>query len=67
MTMMTRSASNMRQNAPIYDLFGANVGGMIINGVPGHLTGVDLTSRIGMADFFLRMPEGQQGRQGLVA
>lgn len=44
----------------IYDLFGANVGGMIINGVPGHLTGVDLTSRIGMADFFLRMPEGSK-------
>jgi hypothetical protein len=44
----------------IYDLFGENVGGMIINGVPGHLTGIDLTSRIGMADFFLRMPEGSK-------
>lgn len=42
----------------IYDLFGKSVGGMIINGVPGHLTGIDLTSRVGMADFFLRMPDG---------
>lgn len=47
----------------IFDLFGPEVGGMIINGVPGHLAGINLTSRIGMADFFLRMPEGsKEGR-----
>jgi len=44
----------------IFDLFGEEVGGMIVNGVPGHLTGIDLTSRVGMADFFLRMPDGSK-------
>jgi hypothetical protein len=44
----------------VFDLFGPDVGGMIVNGVPGHILGIDLTSRIGMADFFLRMPESSK-------
>lgn len=41
----------------VVDLFGPDVGGMILNGVPGQLTGIDLTSRIGMPDFFVRAPD----------
>lgn len=36
---------------------GKNLGGMVLNGVPGHLTGTDLTSRIGMADLWFRSPD----------
>lgn len=44
----------------IRDLFGPQIGGMILKGIPGHLTGIDLTSRIGMPDFFLREPTGNK-------
>lgn len=40
----------------IIALFGAQIGGMILKGVPGHLAGVDLTSRIGMPEFLIRTP-----------
>lgn len=31
--------------------------GMLLNGVPGHLLGIDLTSRIGMPDLWFRAPD----------
>lgn len=47
--------NQMRRNT--LDLFGPDVGGMILNGVPGHLLKIDLTSRIGMPDLFVRTPD----------
>ncbi|MBJ6722450.1 PLxRFG domain-containing protein [Bacillus sp. PR5] len=51
----------------IVDIFGKDLGGIILNGPVGHLTGVDLTSRIGMADIWFRSPnrdlDGQQEYQ----
>ncbi|PTM61923.1 PLxRFG domain-containing protein [Phreatobacter oligotrophus] len=44
----------------IIDLFGPTLGGIILKGAPGQLTGLDLTSRIGMPDFFLREPNGNK-------
>jgi len=41
----------------VVDMFGRDIGGMILNGVPGHLLGIDLTSRIGMPDLFVRSPD----------
>ncbi|KAB2922215.1 MAG: PLxRFG domain-containing protein [Dechloromonas sp.] len=35
-------------------LFGTQVAGMMLKGVPGHLTGVDMTKRIGMPELWLR-------------
>lgn len=47
----------------VLSLFGPDIGGMILKGVPGQLARLDLTSRLGMPDFFLRMPDGnQEGR-----
>lgn len=31
--------------------------GMMLNGIPGHLTGIDLRSRIGMPDLWFRSPD----------
>ena len=36
------------------------IGGIILKGAPGHLTGLDLTARIGMPDVFLRAPDGNK-------
>lgn len=51
----------------IVDIFGKDLGGVILNGPVGHLTGVDLTSRIGLADIWFRSPnrdlDGQQEAQ----
>lgn len=51
----------------IVDVFGKELGGMILNGPVGYLTGVDLTNRIGMADIWFRSPnrdlDGQQEYQ----
>ncbi len=44
----------------ILELFGPQIGGMMLKGVPGKITGLDLTSRIGMPDFFLRAPDGNK-------
>lgn len=41
----------------VLELFGPDVGGMILKGVPGQLLGVDLTSRLGMPDIFIRTPD----------
>lgn len=38
---------------------GTNLGGMALNGVPGHLTGLDLTNRMGMPDLWFRSPDRQ--------
>jgi protein-L-isoaspartate O-methyltransferase len=38
----------------LIDTLGTDITGMILNGVPGHLTGVDLTSRIGMPELWFR-------------
>lgn len=47
----------------VVDLLGPDLGGMVLKGVPGHLTGIDLTSRLGMPDFFVRAPDnGSEGR-----
>lgn len=48
----------------VVDLLGKDLGGMVLKGVPGHLTGMDLTSRLGMPDFFVRAPDsGAEGRE----
>lgn len=52
-----------RFESDVIDLFGPDLGGIILNGAPGHLTGIDLSSRVGMMDFFLRTPDnGNEGR-----
>jgi len=38
------------------DILGPELGGMVMNGVPGHYLGVDLTNRIGMPDIWFRSP-----------
>ncbi|HEV8035536.1 PLxRFG domain-containing protein [Yoonia sp.] len=43
----------------VVSMFGAGAGGMILKGVPGHLTGTDLTSRIGMPELWFRSPDRQ--------
>ena len=43
----------------VVSMFGAGAGGMILKGVPGHLTGTDLTSRIGMPELWFRSPNRQ--------
>lgn len=47
----------------VIDLLGPDLGGMVLKGVPGHLLGIDLSSRLGMPDFFVRAPYGgSEGR-----
>lgn len=47
----------------VVDLLGPDIGGMVLKGVPGHLMGINLTSRIGMPDFFIRAPDAtMEGR-----
>lgn len=41
----------------VADLFGPDIGDMILRGVPGHLAGLDITGRVGLPDFFVRAPE----------
>ncbi|MBV7408773.1 PLxRFG domain-containing protein [Maritimibacter sp. DP1N21-5] len=47
----------------LYKLFGRHVAGMMFNGIPGHMLGIDLSSRIGMPELWFRssdrMLEGQ--------
>lgn len=40
----------------VEDILGPELGGVVLNGVPGHYLGVDLTSRIGMPDLWFRSP-----------
>jgi N12 class adenine-specific DNA methylase/predicted RNA methylase len=49
--------------ASVREIFGPRLGGMILRGVPGELAGIDLTSRIGMPDLFIRPPDSHaEGR-----
>lgn len=42
--------------ADVVDILGPQLGGMLLNGVPGHYLGIDLSSRIGMPDLWFRSP-----------
>lgn len=40
----------------VIDYLGPELGGVVLNGVPGNYLGIDLTSRIGMPDLWFRSP-----------
>lgn len=42
--------------ADVVDILGPQLGGVVLNGVPGHYLGIDLSSRIGMPDLWFRSP-----------
>ena len=42
--------------ANVVDILGPELGGVVLNGVPGHYLGIDLSSRIGMPDLWFRSP-----------
>lgn len=42
--------------AAVVDTLGPTMGGMVLKGPLGHLAGIDLTNRIGMADIWFRSP-----------
>jgi N12 class adenine-specific DNA methylase len=42
--------------ADVVDILGPELGGVVLNGVPGHYLGVDLSGRIGMPDLWFRSP-----------
>ncbi|MGN7710765.1 PLxRFG domain-containing protein [Agrobacterium radiobacter] len=42
--------------ADMVDILGPQLGGVLLNGVPGHYLGIDLSSRIGMPDLWFRSP-----------
>lgn len=45
------------------EILGPQLGGVVLNGVPGHYLGIDLTQRIGMPDLWFRSPPRDlQGR-----
>ena len=47
----------------VVSMFGTGAGGMILKGVPGQLTGTNLTARIGMPELWFRSPSRQiEGR-----
>lgn len=41
------------------NLLGKTAGGLLLNGIPGHLTGTSLSGRIGMPDLWFRSPDRQ--------
>lgn len=43
----------------LVNTLGRDLAGLILNGVPGHLTGIDLSSRIGMPELWFRSPDRQ--------
>jgi N12 class adenine-specific DNA methylase len=49
----------------LVNTLGRDMAGMILKGVPGHLTGIDLSSRIGMAELWFRRPDRMQEGQDL--
>ncbi|WP_331373778.1 PLxRFG domain-containing protein [Sinorhizobium chiapasense] len=52
-----------RFRANIVDILGPQLGGIVLNGAPGHYLGIDLTSRIGMPDLWFRSPSRElQGK-----
>nr|RDS95200.1 PLxRFG domain-containing protein [Cereibacter sphaeroides f. sp. denitrificans] len=48
-------------------LFGPEIAGLFLKGVPGHLTGIDLTSRLGMPELWFRAPDRQMEGDDLYA
>lgn len=49
----------------LVNTLGIDVAGMILKGVPGHLTGVDLSNRIGMPELWFRRAQRQEEGQEL--
>lgn len=48
----------------VIDILGPQLGGVVLNGVPGHYLGIDLSSRIGMPDLWFRSPSRDlQGKE----
>lgn len=45
-----------RFKANVVEILGPELGGIALNGLPGHYLGVDLSSRIGMPDLWFRSP-----------
>lgn len=45
-----------RFEADMIDILGPELGGLVLNGAPGHYLGVDLTARLGMPDLWFRSP-----------
>lgn len=43
----------------LVNLFGPQIAGMLLKGVPGHLTGVNLSNRIGMPELWFRSSDRQ--------
>lgn len=43
----------------VVSLLGPTLGGIALNGIPGHLLGISLSERIGMPDLWFRSPERQ--------
>ncbi|WP_262525588.1 PLxRFG domain-containing protein [Agrobacterium tumefaciens] len=49
--------------ADVVDVLGPELGGILLNGAPGHYLGIDLSSRIGMPDLWFRSPSRElQGK-----
>ena len=42
--------------ADVVNILGPELGGILLNGAPGHYLGIDLSSRIGMPDLWWRSP-----------
>ena len=47
-----------RFRADVIEALGPELGGIVLDGAPGHYLGIDLTSRIGMPDLWFRSPSG---------
>ena len=45
-----------RFKSSVLDILGPELGGVVLNGVPGHYLGIDLVNRIGMPDLWFRSP-----------
>jgi|GEM_PF-260992 len=46
----------MRFRQGVTEALGPELGGVVLNGAPGHYTGLSLTNRIGMPDLWFRSP-----------
>ena len=49
----------------LVNTLGRDMAGIILKGVPGHLTGIDLSSRLGMPELWFRRPDRMQEGQEL--
>ena len=43
----------------VVETLGPTAGGMLLNGIPAHMTGIQLSTRIGMPDLWFRSPDRQ--------